>query len=56
MYMVQNSIQDCICDDWVMEYIIPEIKIYICSQNSALLFTSQINQLKEQLSVIFFNR
>lgn len=53
--MMQDPIQNCICNDRIIKYIIPRIKIYICCQNGASFFISQIYQLEEQFCIIFFN-
>ena len=55
MCMMQDPIQNCICNDRIIKYIIPRIKIYICCQNGASFFISQIYQLEEQFCIIFFN-
>ena len=52
---MQDPIQNCICNDRIIKYIIPRIKIYICCQNDASFFISQIYQLEEQFCIIFFN-
>ena len=55
MCMMQDPIRNCICNDRIIKYIIPRIKIYICYQNGASFFISQIYQLEEQFCIIFFN-
>ena len=51
MRMMQDPIQDRICNHWIIEYIIPRVKVYVGCQNSAPLFIAQINQLKEEFCI-----
>lgn len=51
--MMKYTIQDCICDNWIIEDGFPVAKVDIRSYNRTFLFIAHINQLKEKIRVLF---
>ena len=49
MGMVQNPIQDCICDYCVIKDTVPVTEIDVCRKNRALFFVPFINQLEKEI-------